>query len=224
MPIRINLLNETLAEEDMRRRDPVKLAAFIGFFLIAVSLMWLSSAWLEFKLTQQKKEQVDIEIASHTNEYSQVQVSLKKIVEGQRRLDALGQLNTNRFLQGNLLNALQQTCVPHVQLMRLRLDQTFALKEGSPAKTNDSGVVVAGRPGTSTQHATLTLDAKDTSPNPGDQWKTYKEALARQDFFKSCLDTTNGVKLTTQSAPQSGVDGKFYVQFTLECRFSDKTR
>jgi hypothetical protein len=224
MPIRINLLNETLAEEDMRRRDPVKLAAFIGFFLIAVSLMWLSSAWLEFKLTQQKKEQVDIEIATHTNEYSQVQVSLKKIAEGQRRLDALQQLNTNRFLQGNLLNALQQTCVPHVQLTRLRLDQSFIFKEGTPAKTNDSGVVVAGRPGASTQHATLTLDAKDTSPNPGDQWKIYKEALARQDFFKSCLDATSGVKLTTQSSPQSGVDGKFYVQFTLECRFSDKTR
>jgi hypothetical protein len=202
----------------------VKFAAFIGFFLIAVSLMWLSSAWLEFKLTQQKKEQVDIEIATHTNEYSQVQVSLKKITEGERRLNALLQLNTNRFLQGNLLNALQQTCVPHVQLTRLQLVQSFLFKEGTPAKTNDSGVVVAGRPGTSTQHATLTLDAKDTSPNPGDQWKIYKEALARQDFFKSCLDTTNGVKLTTQSAPQSGVDGKFYVQFTLECRFSDKTR
>jgi hypothetical protein len=222
MPIRINLLNETLAEEDMRRRDPVKRAVFIGFFLAAVSLVWFSSDWLEFKLTQQKKEQVDIEIESHTNEYSRVQVSLKKIAEGQRRLDALLQLNTNRFLQGNLLNALQQTYVPHVQLMRLRLDQTFAFKEGTPAKTNDFGVV-AGRPGTSTQHATLTLDAKDTSPK-ADQVNPYKEALTRQDFFKAGLDTTNGVKLSTISSPQSGVDGKFYVQFTLECCFFDKTR
>lgn len=56
MPIRINLLNEALAEEDMRRRDPVKRAIFIGVFLVAVSLVWFSSAWLEFKLTQQKKD------------------------------------------------------------------------------------------------------------------------------------------------------------------------
>ena len=223
MPIRINLLNETLVEEDMRRRDPVKRAAFIGFFLVAVSLVWFSSDWLEYKLTQQKKEQVDIEIDSHTNEYSQVQISMKKITEGQHRLDALLQLNTNRLLQGNLLNALQQVYVPHVQLLRIRLDQSFAYKEGSPDKTNSYGIV-AGRPATSTQHTTLILDAKDNSPNPGDQVNRYKEALVRQDFFKASLEPTNAVKLTTLSSPQSGLDGKPYVQFTLECRFSDKTR
>lgn len=223
MPIHINLLKETLLEEEMRRRDPVKRAAFIGGFLIALSLVWFSSDWLEFKLTQQKKEQVDIEIDSHTNEYSQVQLNLKKIADSQHRLDALLQLNTNRFLQGNLLNALQQTYVPHVQLLRLRLDQTFAYKEGSPDKTNSYGTV-AGRPATSTQRATLIVDAKDTSPSPGDQVNHYKEAIARQDFFKSGLDLTNSIKLSTLSSPQLGVDGKSFVQFTLECRFTDKTR
>jgi len=70
----------------------------------------------------------------------------------------------------------------------------------------------------------LTVDAKDTSPSPGDQVNHYKEAIARQDFFKSGLDLTNGIKLSTLSSPQIGVDGKSFVQFTLECRFADKTR
>ena len=46
MPIRINLLSEALAEEDLRRRDPVKRAIFIGVFLVALSLVWFSSTWL----------------------------------------------------------------------------------------------------------------------------------------------------------------------------------
>jgi len=223
MPIRINLLNETLLAEDMRRRDPVKRSIFIGVFLVALSLVWFSSDWLEFKLTQQKNEQVDIEIASHTNEFAQVLVNQKKITDGHSRLASLLQLNTNRFLMGTMLNGLQQVYVPNVQMLRLRLDQSFAFREGVPDKTNDYGVV-RGRPPTSTQLAVLTLDAKDKSANPGDQVNRYKEILARQAYFKSELSSSNSVKLLTLASPTVGVDGKPYVQFTLECRFSEKTR
>ena len=59
MPIRINLLNEELAAEELRRRDPVKRAIFIGIFLVALSLVWFSSTWLEYKMIQQKKGQVE---------------------------------------------------------------------------------------------------------------------------------------------------------------------
>lgn len=167
---------------------------------------------------------MDIEIDTHTNEYSQVRANLKKIADGQHRLDALLQFQNSRFLQGTLLNALQQIYVPNVQLVRFKLDQTFAYKEGTPDKTNSYGVV-AGRPATCTQSTTLILDAKDSSPNPGDQVNRYKEALARQEYFRASLDPTNGVKLvTTPSAAQTSWGGKPYVQFTLECRFPDKTR
>ena len=224
MPIRINLLSEALEEEDLRRRDPVKRSIFVGVFLVALSLVWFSSTWLEYKMTQQKKAQVDAEIDSHSSEFGIVQTDQKKIADGQRRLDALVQINTNRFLQGNLLNALQKIYVPNVQLLRLKLDQSFTLTGGTPDKTNSFGVV-AGRPPISVQRTTLTLDAKDSSPNPGDQVNHYKEALAKQDYFKSSLDPTNGVKLsTTPSAPQSTFGNKLFVVFTLDCRFSDKTR
>jgi len=222
MPIRINLLSEALAEEDLRRRDPVKRAIYIGGFLVALSLVWFSSTWLEYKLTQQKFSQVENEILAHTNEFAQVQSDLKKISESQKRLDALLKLNTSRFLQGTLLNGLQQVYVPNVQLLRLKLDQTFVYKDGTPAKTNSFGVV-AGLPPTVTQQIIMTLDAKDSSPNPGDQVNTYKEALAKQSFFKSNLET-NGVKLSNLSSPQTTVIGKPFVPFTLECRFQNKTR
>ncbi len=222
MPIRINLLNEALEEEELRRRDPVKRSIFIGAFLVALSLVWFSSTWLEYKLTQQRKNTVDIEIDAHTNEFAQVQFNQKKINDGMRQLDALLQINTNRFLQGNLLNGLQQVYVPNVQLLRVKLEQNFTQTAGTPDKTNDFGVL-AGRPPTVTQHIVMTLDAKDASPNPGDQVNRYKDALIRNPFFKSNLDTTNSVKLTTLSSPQIGLNGKPFVSFTLECRFNDRT-
>ena len=222
MPIRINLLNEALAEEDLRRRDPVKRSIYVGVFLVALSLVWFSSTWLEYKLTQTRKNSVDIEIDSATNDFYQVQSNLKKITDGTARLTALTQLNTNRFLEGNLLNALQPVYIPNVPLLRVKFDQTFSIVPGTPDKTNNFGVV-PGRPATCIQHAMLTLDAKDSSPNPGDQVNHYKEALANHVFFKSILDSTNGIKLTTLSSPQTGVGGKPFVSFTLECRLTDRT-
>ena len=165
---------------------------------------------------------MDIEIDAHTNEFAQVQFNQKKINDGMRQLDALLLINTNRFLQGNLLNALQQVYVPNVQLLRVKLDQTFTQTAGTPDKTNDFGVV-AGRPPTVTQHIVMTLDAKDSSPTPGDQVNRYKDALIRNPFFKSNLNPTNSVKLTALSSPQIGLNGKPFVPFALECRFSERT-
>jgi hypothetical protein len=222
MPIRINLLSEIQAEEDLRRRDPVKRAIFVGVLLIALSLVWFSSTWLETKMAMRTKAQVDEQMQAHTNDYNQVQLDLKRIADGQKRLTALQQLNTNRFLQGNLLNAIQKIYVPNVQLIRLRLDQGYVIKEGTPDKANNVGVI-AGRPGTSTEKITLTLDARDSSSNPGDQVNRYKELLNRQDFFLKNIQT-NGVRLLNLSAPQISLSGKPFVLFSLECRFTDKTR
>jgi len=222
MPIRINLLNEALAEVDLRRRDPVKRSIFIGVFLVVLSLVWFSSAALEYKLTQEKKTQVEIEIDSHTNAFVQVQIDSRKIADSQQRLDDLLQLNTNRFLQGTLLNALQQIYVPNVQLIRVKVDQSYTCKEGTQDKTNAFGVV-RGIPTVSTEHITLTLDGKDSSPNL-DQMNHYKELLGKLDYFKNNLDSSNAVKLLNLSSPQSSFGSKPFVQFSLECRFPNKAR
>ena len=224
MPIRINLLSDALAEEDLRRRDPVKRAIFIGIFLVVLMLAWFSSAWLEYKLTQQSLTRVQDETDSHTNDFAQVQVDLKRIAEGQKRLDALQRVTLCRFLQGNFLNALQQIYVPGVQLMRIQLAQGYAYKEGLPDKTNDLGTVMRGRPGTCTQSISLALDAKDSSSNPGDQVNYYKDALAKAAYFKSRLNATNGVNLSSLSGPQMSPNGKPFVAFNLDCRFSDITK
>jgi hypothetical protein len=224
MPVRINLLAETLAAEDLRRRDPVKRAVYLGVLLVLASLVWWSSTLLESMMQKNAASQGQAKIQTLTNEYSQVQINLKKLSEAKKRLDALDQLAADRFLQGNLLNALQQIYVPNVQLMRLRLDQTYVMNDGVPFKTNSFGTVTGGRLPTATERVLLTLDAKDFSPSPGDQVNKFKSAVTQLEYFKSSLDTTNGVRLSSLSPPQSSLDGKPYVLFTLEYRFLDKTR
>jgi hypothetical protein len=219
MPIRINLLAEALAEEDLRRRDPVKRAMFIGAFLVALSLVWFSSIWLTYMLAKQKLNSVEAEIEAHTNDYTRVQSNLKKISDAQKQMDALQQLSAARFLQGNLMNGLQQAYVPNVQLNRLRVEQSYSTLPAIPAKTNSFGVI-PGRPPIVTEHVVLTLDAKDFSPNPGDQVNHFKDALLKQEYFKPNLDPVTGIRLAGQpSALQTPADSKPFVLFTLECRF-----
>ena len=47
MPIRINLLAEAQALEDLRRRDPVKRASWAGLLLVLLVLVWISSLQLK---------------------------------------------------------------------------------------------------------------------------------------------------------------------------------
>ena len=223
MPIRINLLAEALIADDLRRRDPAKRVIFAGALLVAVALVWSSSLMLKEMLAKKDLALVENEIQTRTNEYDRVQVTTKKIADDEDKLNALTKLSAARFLQGSLLNALQQATVPGVQLTRLRVDQAYAYTEGTKSQTNQFGVV-AGRPPIATEKVMLTLDAKDSSANPGDQVNKFNDAVAQQSYFQTMLDKTNGVRLAGLSAPQTGPDGKPYVLFTLECRYPAQSR
>lgn len=224
MPIKVNLLAEALAVEDLRRRDPVKRAIFGGALFVALSLVWFSSIFVEHVVESQQLSSVQGQIQLRTNDFSSVQIKLKKIADTQKKLDALQKLSDSRFLQGTLMNAFQQLYVPNVELTRLRVMQTYNNTAGTPSVTNLYGVT-PGRPPGATEHVLVTVDAKDFSANPGDQVNRFQDVLTGQDYFKNNLSATNGVRMANLSAPQSSFDNsKPYVLFTVECRFPDKTR
>ena len=50
MPIRINLLAEAKAAEELRRHDPVKRVIFVGALAVALTLVWSSSLQLQTML------------------------------------------------------------------------------------------------------------------------------------------------------------------------------
>jgi len=225
MPIHVNLLAEAQAAEEMRRRDPVKRAAFIGVSLAAVALVWSGMAEINAVLARERLDSVETAINAKTNSYAHVIVDQRKASVIQSRLAALQKLHEARFLQGSLLNALQHATVDGVQLTQLRVDQAYFYTEGTDAQTNGDRVI-AGRPATVKERIILHLQARDSSANPGDRVNTFEQAIAKEPtYFQAMLDRTNAVQLASPpSAPQLDAASKPYVMFTVDSRFPEVTR
>jgi hypothetical protein len=225
MPIRLNLLAEAQAAEEMRRRDPVKRTLWLAALLIALMLVWSSFLQLRATLAGSDVTRLEAQMTARTNEFQQVLGNQAKASDINGRLRLLRQLAGSRFLNGNLLNALQQTTVEDVQLIRLQVGQFSTVVAGSKASTNDDGIVTPGRQASATERTLLTLEGIDSSPNPGDQVARFKSILAANAYFKAVLVKTNAVSLKSLSPPQvAPLTGKPCVMFILDCRFPEKTR
>jgi len=222
MPIRINLLAEAQALEELRRRDPVKRSVWIGIFLVLVVLAWSSSLQLKAMIAKGELSRVSSEISTHSNDFQQVLANQQKLADVNHRLAALQQLATNRLLKGTLLNALQRATVEDVQLMRLRTDETYTFNEEVKPKTNSNDRVIPGKPATVTERIVVTLEAKDSSANPGDQVNKLQQTVSDSPYFQTVLGKTNQVRLFGLSPPQMAE--KPFVLFSLECRFPEVTR
>lgn len=223
MPIRINLLAEAQAAEEMRRKDPVKRAMWVGALLVLVMLVWSSSLQLKSMLARGELSRIEGELSTRSNDFRTVLEQQQQLNEVNMKLQSLASLATNRMLFGNMLDALQHSVVQDVQLVRMRADQNYVIADALKPKTNTAGKITPGRPATATEKITVTLEARDTAPVPGDQVNKYRGAIAEYAYFKQAM-TTNEVRLANMSAPQKGLDGKPFVLFTLECKYPEVTR
>lgn len=223
MPIHINLLAEAQAAEDLRRRDPVKRFTFLGASLVVVALVWSGMVRVNAVLANERLTGVQTAIAAHNSEYTNVLANINKIAVAKAKLDALQKLQSSRFLQGNLLNALQKTTVDGVQLTRLRVEQSYFLTAGTDSQTN-ADHVVAGRPSSAKERIVVSLEARDFSANPGDQVNKFKQAIADNSYFKAMLVKTNSVELVGVPSLQIDPGGKPFALFTVECHFPEQNR
>jgi hypothetical protein len=232
MPIRINLLAEQQAADELRRRDPVKRAIWIGGFIVGVMAVW--SAYLQVRLMAATSE-----VDRYESEWRKLEAGYKKVMsnmeaaaEAERKWGALQSLATNRFLWASPLNALQfvMATVDDVQIKAFRTAQSYAISEGVKPSTNAVGIVSRGKPGTSREKVMFTLDGKDTSKEVKDPGKRatdgvfkLQEAINNYPYFK-----TNQVKsqLITRSPDQIDPSNptKRYSTFSLGCDFPEITR
>jgi len=213
------------ALEDLRRRDPVKRAVLVGIGLVAVMLCWIGSLMVTKMTVNSEISTLEQQIQSGSKDYKQVLDNQQSLVSGRQKLLALQQLATNRFLVGNLLDALQKSSVDNIQLTRLKLDQAYIVFEGTKGGTNESGDSIASKPATCTERISIVLNAKDSGPVPGESISRYQAALSRLPFFKTLItNRTNDFRLTTSLTPQADPDGRAFVPFTLEARLPDKIR
>jgi hypothetical protein len=223
MPIRINLLAEAQALEELRRKDPVKRAIWVGVALVILVLAWSSSLQVKAMFSKGELNRITAQLATRTNEYQQILNNQGRLVLVNRKLSALQELATNRLLHGSLLNALQQVSLDDVQLVRLRTEESYLFNEEIKPKTNANDHVIPGKPASVTEKVLVTLDARDSSINPGDQVSKFKHKISEAPYFQAALGKTNEVRLTNLSPPQA-FEGKPFVLFTVECRYAEKTR
>ena len=78
MPIRLNLLAEAQAAEELRRRDPVKRALWLSVLVIAGMLAWSSFLQLRTTLANSDLTRMEAQTGARTNEFRQILDSQKK--------------------------------------------------------------------------------------------------------------------------------------------------
>ncbi len=226
MPIRINLLADAHAAEEDRRRDPVKRGTYIAAFVVFCVVLW--AVTLQLKIIGAKSDlgSVDARWKSIEKGFQSTVEAQKTSMDVEQRLAALQQMSTNRFLWGNVLNAFQQTLgsVDGVQVVKLKTEQSYFIGEGTPARTNGT-TFIPGKPPTSTERVSMTLEAMDAGPQPGRRVNPFRESIAAVPFFKENLSKTNGVMLLSRSAPQNSPNGdRTFVMFSLKATCLEKTR
>lgn len=226
MPIRINLLAEAQAAEEMRRRDPVKRCVWVGIVLVAAVLTWISM--LQARITLQKSEQSRLAAATEEirGEYELVVSTQKELTATRNKLLALHRLSTNRFLLGNLLNSMQQAVVPDVHMVKLKTSFDYVFTEAVKPKTNSAGKVLApGKPATSKERIVVTLMAEDSSDSPGDQVDVFKQKVSGLPHFERLSKgSEEGVRLTGLNPPQTDARNRQFVSFTLDCTYPEVVR
>ncbi len=224
MPIRINLLAEAQAAEELRRRDPVKRATWIGALLISAILAWASVLQTRITLQRAQVARLENKIGELEVDYNTIVRSQKTLAETRQKLVALDRLSTNRYLTGNLLDALQKAYVPDVRVIKLKTSFNYLMTAATPPKTNAFSVI-EGKPATATERITVHIEAVDSSGNPGDHVNDYKESVSSLKHLDDVFQNTErDVRLTGLNPPQTDSSGRQYVLFTLECSYPEKIR
>lgn len=226
MAIRINLLAEAIQAEEDRRKDPVKRGTYAAAFVVFCVVLWAVTLQLKIMGAKSELGGVESKWKSIEKDYKSVVDAQKTSMDVEHRLSALHEVSTNRVLWGTVLNAFQQTLnnLDGVQVVKFKSEQTYVIGEGTPARTNGM-TVIPGKPPTSTERVSLTIDAMDVSTQPGRRVNQFRESFASVPYFKENLNPTNGVLLISRSAPQSSPNGnQTFVMFSLKATFPEKTR
>lgn len=221
MPIRINFLAEKQAAEDLKRRDPVKRAAWIAGILVASLVLW--SGFLQMRLMAANSAVKDVEsrFAQIRTQYQLVRTNHVTVVEAESKLAALDRLGAERFLWAVPLHTLQYTVVDDIELTQILGNQSYTLSEGTPAVTNSSGVL-RGKPASSRERIVLRLEGRDYSTNPVANIRLYQEALTNQAYFRTAFSKAELTGLSPITVDPG--NSRSFVHFVIECLYPDQVR
>ncbi len=224
MPIRINLLAESQAAEELRRKDPVKRAIWVGICIVVLVLVWSSTLQVKIMAENGRLANLEASLNSKTNEYTKVLDSQKKLADVNSKLTALNRMAAGRFLQATLLDTFMHSPVDGISINHLRTEQSYDVSPEVRTTKNESGGLSAGKAGSATERIKLYIDARDGSTTPGIvQVNKFKDILAHTSYFEDERIGTNDISLKSITpASMDNETQKPFVLFSLECQYQDR--
>jgi hypothetical protein len=223
MPIRINFLAEHQAEQEERRKDPVKRATLVAVVLVALMAFW--GGYLQIRLLAARSEvaSFDAKFSQISARYNLAQSNDVSRTTAQRKLGLLHQLASARVLWAGGMHALQYAAMDEVSLTALRTEQSYVVTPATAQTTNSAGRVIPAQPARAKEQVTVFLEARDAGLRPGDLISQFQDRVAAQDFFKTNLGE---IRLEARSQVQTDLEttGRPFVSFLLKCSFAERER
>ena len=221
MPIRINLLAEEQYLAEMRRRDPVKRAAWLGGFFFCLMLAWWG--WLLFSSHNAKSALARDEASFQRIEKASKETGdqIKKAGDIEKNIHSLNRMVTNRVLLSACMNALQECVLDQIQVTRVRVDQSYNVVPAVLSKERGKGKLAS-----STERIVLVIVARDYGRSEDEGSTKFKDRIQAHPWFKQYLAKENPISFKgfTNPTPDKDDPSRVFVSFTMECAFAEQVR
>lgn len=218
MPIKINLLAEEQAAEDLRRRDPLKRAIYAAVGVVVIFFIWAGINWAGLSKLDAEVTRLNTEKSGLDKPAKDTLANKKKLTDAENNIDMLTKYAVNRPIWSPVLDVIQRALVEDVSILRIRTEQVYQI---TPAFVPPKGSELKRKPATSKQTIVMTIEAQDSSPKL-DSYNRLREALA--NGLKEQLGTNGTVSLKTLNPARENEEGKKYQTFSLECVFTEVVR
>jgi hypothetical protein len=140
MPIRINLLAEEQAVEEMRRRDPIKRAIIGGAIAILLVIGWIGITQMTVSAARSELSDTVARLKEVDDSSRQVKSNQLAVAEYDLKIRALERYSTNRLFWASLLESLQRAALQDIRLMEVKADQKYGT--GDIGKLFTTNIVV----------------------------------------------------------------------------------
>lgn len=223
MPIRINLLAEGREAQITRLKDPVRQTMPLAGLLLSLVLLQMLELQCNIWFEHKDLDRIDRRLRAIKSNFAAINNNAVKDTDVERRLRALDQWSTNRFLWAPVLFALRQSVTDDVRVTRLKgeqvrsKEQALHIGKGSKQKTI---------PGATVEKVTLYIDAKDASLDHQNCLK-FKQTLGDSDFFVERLGRRDGFvldELLKPAAESPATTNRTVVTFALAAHFPEVRR
>jgi type IV pilus assembly protein PilM len=219
----LNLLAEQVEAAEWRRRDPVRRAIWlVGAAMLAMGL-W--AGWLMWQLqqTEESVRESNEQIRVLQESPGQPLLDMRMASDLEARIAALATHGIQRFLIGNVLNALQFMRVPQIQLYRLEIDRVTVRTEPTKRRARRGQEIEEPvQKAKVTEHFVVRIHGK----NYGDERQIEQlfQQLRTNEQFRGWLDRNHPPVLTEmmerQVDPSNPRQG--FARFGIECRFKER--